>query len=64
MIEDRRYCPEILVQTRAIAAALKAVELDVLERHIRHCVAEALMAKKSDQSEEKLKELISLLGRF
>jgi len=64
MIENQRYCPEILTQTRAAAAALKAIELNILERHLRHCVTDALVSKSAAQAEAKIKELMSVLERF
>lgn len=64
MIEARRYCPEILVQTRAVSAALKSIELGILGKHVRHCVSEALVTKNLKQSEVKIEELISVLDRF
>lgn len=64
MIESRRYCPEILVQTRAVSSALKSIELGILGKHVRHCVSEALVTKNLKQSETKVEELISVLDRF
>lgn len=64
MIESRRYCPEILVQTRAVSSALKSIELGILGKHIRHCVSEALVTKNIKQSEAKIEELVSVLNRF
>ena len=64
MIEQRRYCPEILTQTRAAASALKMVEMGIIETHLRHCVSEALTSKNSRQAARKVEELVSVLGRF
>jgi DNA-binding FrmR family transcriptional regulator len=64
MIESQRYCPEILTQTRAASSALRAVEMEILEKHIRHCVSEALTTQQPGQMERKVKELISVLDRF
>ena len=64
MISEQRYCPEILTQTRAASAALKAVELDVLETHLEHCVTVTLQAKKETEAKHRIHELIQLLDRF
>lgn len=61
MIEERRYCPEILTQMRAAAAALKSAELLILGTHLRHCVAEAVQARDSKEAEKKVEELVTLL---
>ena len=42
MIEEGRYCMDILIQLRAVRAALKRVEGNILERHLKHCVAQAI----------------------
>ena len=64
MIEEGQYCPDILIQTRAAASALKAIEVKILESHLRHCVSEALSAADVKKSDQKIQELITLLGRF
>jgi CsoR family transcriptional regulator, copper-sensing transcriptional repressor len=64
MIEDRRYCPDILNQTRAAASALKAVELLILESHLRHCVSEAIQSPDAAEAAAKIEELIDVVGRF
>lgn len=64
MVEDRRYCADILVQTRASAAALKKIELQILKRHLDHCVAEAFEAKAPAKSAAKIEELVQIMKRF
>ena len=62
MIEEERYCVDILSQMKAIQSALRKVEMNILENHLRHCLKEALM--QSDQSEEiqeKINEITTLL---
>jgi CsoR family transcriptional regulator, copper-sensing transcriptional repressor len=63
MIEERRYCVDILIQLRAVRAALDAVEAKVLENHLRGCVKEALESKSPKASERKIEELVSLFLR-
>ena len=64
MIEDRRYCIDIIYQIKAINAALKQVRMGVLEKHIHHCVAESLNSRKPELFEEKVTEIIDVLGRM
>ena len=56
MIEDERYCIDILTQVSATTAALDGVALGVMEDHIRHCVREG--------GDEKVDELMRAVERF
>jgi CsoR family transcriptional regulator, copper-sensing transcriptional repressor len=60
MVEEERYCIDVLTQISAIEAALGRVALGLIDDHTRHCVASA---KGGDQV-EKLDELMGALGRF
>ena len=62
MIEDRRYCPEILVQIKAVRSALRSVENRILQTHIQSCVAQSF--ESSEERNRKLAELSGLLARF
>lgn len=64
MIEEQRYCPDILVQARAAGAALKAIEMAILETHLRHCVSDALASRDVRKATSKMGELIKLVSRF
>ena len=64
MIEDRRYCIDIVSQIKAVNAALKQVQMGVLEKHIHHCVAESVTSRKPELFEEKVTEIIQVLGRM
>ncbi|HHX23058.1 MAG TPA: metal-sensitive transcriptional regulator [Thermoanaerobacterales bacterium] len=61
MIEDEKYCVDVLVQIAAVRAALNKVGLIVLEDHTRGCVVEAV---RSDCNKEKINELIDVIGKF
>lgn len=60
MINDRRYCPDILIQLRAIRAAVNAVEASILESHLEACVTDAFNASSEDEKKQKIKELKDL----
>lgn len=64
MIEEERYCVDILVQLRAVHAALRKVEEQVLRGHVDHCVAGALKAPDPAEGQEKIDELFKVLSRY
>lgn len=61
MIEEDRYCVDILIQLAAIRAAINKVGLSVLESHTRGCVANAL---RQNQGEKQIEELMDVLMKF
>lgn len=63
MIEEDRYCVDILAQTAAVRSALKGVERLVLESHAHHCVEDAISSGDPKEQREKFKELITLLQK-
>lgn len=63
MVEDDRYCIDILTQLQAVKAALAKVESQLLQDHLHHCIEGAILdGDKSDQR-KKAQELIELLER-
>ncbi|MBF0289449.1 MAG: metal-sensitive transcriptional regulator [SAR324 cluster bacterium] len=64
MIEDQRYCVDIVSQVKAAMAALRQVELGVLESHIQHCVQAAMNTNDTSEVEEKIKEIMKLVGKM
>lgn len=64
MIEGERYCIDILMQLRAIRAALGKVETEVLKDHADHCIADAISSGSEDEQRKKFSELIELFGRY
>ncbi|MEK4029866.1 MULTISPECIES: metal-sensing transcriptional repressor [Bacillaceae] len=61
MIENDRYCVDILTQISAINAAMNKVGLHLLERHTQHCVADAI---RDGDEEEAIQELMEVFKRF
>ncbi|WLV25904.1 metal-sensing transcriptional repressor [Aciduricibacillus chroicocephali] len=61
MIENDRYCVDILTQISAINAAMNNVGLQLLEKHTQHCVADAI---KEGQGDEAIEELMLVFKRF
>jgi DNA-binding FrmR family transcriptional regulator len=64
MVEDGRYCVDILTQLRAIHAALRKVEEQILRQHVDHCVVDAARSGRKDERRAKLDELMDVIGRF
>jgi CsoR family transcriptional regulator, copper-sensing transcriptional repressor len=60
MVEEERYCIDVLTQIGAIEAALDKVALGLIDDHTRHCV---MNAEGEDQG-DKVEELVAALGRF
>lgn len=61
MILEKRYCPEIVNQIKAIRSALKSLEVNVIEGHLRHCVKQAISSRDPVLVQEKLEEIVSLM---
>jgi DNA-binding FrmR family transcriptional regulator len=64
MIDEDRYCIDILTQLGAVDTALEAVAIKVLEEHVRHCVAGALASGDKQEAEAKSRELLEAVQRF
>jgi CsoR family transcriptional regulator, copper-sensing transcriptional repressor len=64
MVEEKRYCVDILNQVRAARAALKRVEEGVLREHVEHCLSEALRGRDRVRQKAKVAELVAVLGRY
>ena len=63
MIEDDRYCIDVLTQTQAIRAAIVRVESQMLKDHMSHCIEGAIVSGNASEQHEKAAELITLLER-
>lgn len=63
MIDEDRYCIDVLTQVKAVSAALKKVEGELLKDHADHCLAAAIASEDLQEREEKVAELIDLLTR-
>ena len=63
MVEQERYCIDIVTQVRAARAALAKVEQAVLADHMESCVETAIRSGDPDEQRRKVAELVALLGR-
>jgi DNA-binding FrmR family transcriptional regulator len=64
MVEDDRYCIDVLTQIAAVETALEAVASKVLEDHVSHCVAGALASGDEAEATAKTDELLAAVNRF
>jgi DNA-binding FrmR family transcriptional regulator len=64
MVEDDRYCIDILDQISAITTALEKVALQILDGHVNHCVSDAMRSGDPAAAEAKTKELLQAVERF
>ena len=63
MVDEDRYCIDIVTQIAAVRAALAKVEEDILQDHISHCVEHAIASGNADEQRKKVAELMEVLGR-
>jgi DNA-binding FrmR family transcriptional regulator len=64
MINEHRYCPEILSQLRAIRSAVKSLESEILKTHLNSCVVDMLSSSDNAKREEQIEELANLFQKF
>jgi CsoR family transcriptional regulator, copper-sensing transcriptional repressor len=64
MLEEDRYCIDVLTQISAVTTALESVAFRILDDHVNHCVADALASGDQAQAEEKSRELLEAVHRF
>ncbi len=64
MVEEERYCIDILTQISAVSTALESVAVKLLEGHVNHCVAGALASGDANAAAEKSRELLEAVHRF
>ena len=64
MVEDDRYCIDILTQIAAVNTALESLAFKILDEHVRHCVAGALASGDQADAATKTEELLEAVQRF
>jgi DNA-binding FrmR family transcriptional regulator len=63
MVEEDRYCIDIVTQVSAVRAALRRAEEEILRDHVAHCVEHAIASGDKDDQRQKIAEIIEVLGR-
>ena len=64
MVEDNRYCIDVLTQIAAVNTALESLAFKILDEHVRHCVAGALTSGDEADAHAKTEELLEAVQRF
>jgi DNA-binding FrmR family transcriptional regulator len=64
MVEDDRYCIDILTQIAAVSTALESLAFKILDDHVNHCVADALASGDEADAGTKTQELLAAVHRF
>ena len=64
MVEDDRYCIDVLTQIAAANTALESLAFKILDEHVRHCVAGALSSGDDEDARLKTEELLEAVHRF
>lgn len=63
MVDEDRYCIDVVTQLAAVRAALRKVEEEVLRDHVAHCVEHAISSGNKTDQREKIAELMDVIGR-
>ena len=63
MVDDDRYCIDIVTQISAVRAALRRVEEEILQDHVAHCVEHAISSGNKMDQREKIAELMAVISR-
>jgi DNA-binding FrmR family transcriptional regulator len=64
MVDEDRYCIDIVTQITAVRAALRRVEEEVLKDHVAHCVEHAIASSDKADQRKKISELMEVMGRI
>jgi DNA-binding FrmR family transcriptional regulator len=63
MVEDERYCADVLMQVSSVQEALRGVSRSLLHNHLKHCAAEAIRSDDPERSDAMYEELLELVFR-
>ena len=64
MIEEKRYCVDVLMQLHSVVGAIFSIEDKILKRHLEHCVTSAVRSRSKRDVETKIAEIIQLISQF
>ena len=64
MIEEKRYCIDILTQLSSVVGAIKSVEENILERHLKGCVNQSFRKGNKQDRTQKIDEIVDVLKKF
>lgn len=64
MVEEEKYCVDILVQIQAVIGALSSVSDKIFQKHLEGCVVKALQGKSAKEKKAKINEVIEVISKF
>lgn len=64
MIEDGRYCVDILIQIQAVTGAMASVSDKIFQKHLEGCVSQSMVGSSAVDKQAKIKEVINLIKKF
>jgi DNA-binding FrmR family transcriptional regulator len=64
MVQEDRYCIDILAQTAAVVSALRGVEDMIMAQHLQTCVVDAMRSNDNEEKEQKIEEVLSVISKF
>ena len=63
MVDNKRYCPDIMVQLKAVSSAVKSIETQILKTHLEHCIKDVFNQNNKLDQEDKINELLDLFKK-
>jgi DNA-binding FrmR family transcriptional regulator len=63
MVEEETYCIDIVTQIQAARSALRSVEMQILKKHMHHCVSNAFESGSQKEADEKMDELLRVMKK-
>jgi DNA-binding FrmR family transcriptional regulator len=63
MVEEKKYCIDIVTQIQAVRSALRSVEMQILKKHMHHCVSDAFASGSPKDADEKMDELLRVMKK-
>lgn len=63
MVEEQKYCIDIITQIQAVRSALRSVEMQILKKHMHHCVSDAFSSGNQKDADEKMEELLHVMKK-
>jgi len=63
MVEEKKYCIDIITQIQAVRSALRSVEMQILEKHMHRCVGEAFSSGSEQEADQKMEELLRVMKK-
>lgn len=63
MVEEKKYCIDIITQIQAVRSALRSVEMQILKKHMHHCVSDAFTSGSQEEADTKMDELLNVMKK-